>query len=373
MSSDNIHAPVLAAPGLNFHPGPTHQTPSRRWQGIPGIEQVAGGRLYATWYSGGEIEGPDNYVLLTRSDDGGVTWSAPLFVIDPPGLVRAFDPVVWTDPRGHLWFFWSQSYCNHLPKWRTWNGRGGVWFTRCDDPAAISPSWTEPQRIANGVMMNKPLVLANGDWLLPISGWGNIDPKLPELADEAFANVYVSTDEGQSFQRRGGAEVPFSTFDEHMVIERRDHSLWMLVRTNYGIGQSTSTDAGSTWKFGSPAGIAGPGSRFHLRRLPGREGQPGRLLLINHLNFTFRSHLTASLSEDDGVTWSAHLLLDERAEVSYPDATVLPDGRILVIYDRERHAAKEILLAGFTEADVLAGSLVDSNSFLKRIVSKGVA
>lgn len=379
--SDNLHTPTLNAPALNTAPGAAYQASQRRWQGIPGIEAVrapagrGGGRdwLYATWYSGGNIEGPENYVLLARSADQGLTWSEPLLVIDPPGTVRAYDPVVWTDPCGRLWFFWSQNFCNPLPLWRTWNGRGGVWFTRCDDPSADRLVWTAPQRIANGVMMNKPLILADGTWLLPISGWGNIEPKLPELQSEAMSNVYASTDEGLAFTRRGGVLVPFSTFDEHMVIERRDRSLWMLVRTTYGIGQSTSIDGGVTWSPGQPSAIAGPGSRFHLRRLPAAPGaapDSGRLLLINHLNFTHRSHLTASLSDDDGITWTAHLLLDERAEVSYPDATLTADGRILVIYDRERHAAKEILMASFTEADILAGSVVSPGSFTQRLVNR---
>ena len=30
-------------------------------------------------------------------------------------------------------------------------------------------------------------------------------------------------------------------FDEHMFVERKDGSLWLLVRTNYGIGESIST------------------------------------------------------------------------------------------------------------------------------------
>ena len=28
----------------------------RMWQGIPGIERTKGGRLFATWYSGGVTE-----------------------------------------------------------------------------------------------------------------------------------------------------------------------------------------------------------------------------------------------------------------------------------------------------------------------------
>ena len=39
------------------------------------------------------------------------------------------------------------------------------------------------------------------------------------------------------------------------------------------------------------------------------------------------------LSDDDGVTWQHKLLLDERNEVSYPDA-VEHNGFIYIIYDR---------------------------------------
>lgn len=358
MPTNDIHTLSLAAPPVNLAPGERHSSARRLWQGIPGIERTRGGRLYATWYSGGATEGVENHVLLVTSTDDGLAWSQPLLVIDPPGDVRAFDPVLWLDPQQRLWLFWSQSQGQ-------WNGRGGVWFIRCDTPDAPNSAWTAPRRIANGVMMNKPFVRSDGEWLLPISGWGAMAPILPELAAESGSNTYSSRDQGVTFTRTGGALVPHRTFDEHMLAERRDGSLWMLVRTIYGIGQSVSTDGGATWCRGWPTDIAGPDSRFHLRRLAS-----GRLLLVNHVGFTGRSHLTASLSDDDGRTWGAHLLLDERADVSYPDATVADDGRIRVIYDRERYNAREILLASFTEADVLAGRMVGDGGFLKRIIHK---
>lgn len=358
MHPDNIHAQSLAAPAVNHAPADQYKDINRIWQGIPGIERTRGGRLYATWYSGGKDEGVENYVLVVSSNDDGLTWSQPLLVIDPPGDVRAFDPVLWVDPQNRLWLFWAQSQGH-------WNGRGGVWFIRCDTPDARSHAWTEPRRITNGVMMNKPLVRANGEWLLSIGGWGTMQPILPELSSDSGSNVYASNDQGVTFVRKGGAIVPHRCFDEHMVVERKDGSLWMTVRTNYGIGQSISTDGGATWAPGYPADIAAPGSRFHVRRLPS-----GRLLLVNHLGFTGRSHLTASLSDDDGRTWSAHLLLDERPDVSYPDATVDADGRIRVIYDRERSKAREILFASFTEADILSGCVTTPGGFLKRIVNK---
>lgn len=358
MSSDNLHALSLAAPPVNLAPDDRYSPARRIWQGIPGIERTRGGLLCATWYSGGRDEGVENHVLLVVSEDDGLTWSSPLLAIDPPGDVRAFDPVLWIDPKDRLWLFWSQSQGK-------WNGRGGVWFIRCDTPDSPARAWTAPRRIADGVMMNKPLVLASGDWLFPISGWSTIQPILPELLAESVSNVYVTADEGASFIRRGGAFVPHRTFDEHMLVERRDGSLWMLVRTGYGIGQSVSSDGGTTWAPGWPTDIAGPDSRFHIRRLAS-----GRLLLINHLGFKCRSHLTASLSDDDGRTWRAHLLLDERSEVSYPDATVDAEGRIRVIYDRERAKAREILFASFTEDDVLAGRIVAPGGFGKRVVNK---
>ncbi len=362
----NIHSASLTPPPVIFNLGQNYSAARRLWQGIPGIECTTGGRLYATWYSGGEIEGPENHVLLVRSDDHGTTWSEPLLAIDPPGQVRAFDPVLWIDPQKRLWLFWAQCFSPLAPKWSCWNGVGGVWFIRCDDPDADSLAWTAPERIANGILMNKPIVHTNGEWLLPVCAWSNREPKIPELKDEALSNVVVSTDNGLTFFRRGtGAEVPGAIIDEPMVVERKDRSLWMLIRTQYGIGQSHSNDGGATWTRGTATGIAGPDSRFHIRRLPS-----GRLLLINHHGFSGRSHLTASLSEDDGLSWCAHLLLDERPNVSYPDATLTAEGQILVIYDRERHDDKEILLAGFTEADIQAGTVHSSGGFLKRIVNR---
>jgi hypothetical protein len=37
-----------------------------------------------------------------------------------------------------------------------------------DDPDAEETTWSEPRRIANGLMLNKPTVLKNADWSLPI-------------------------------------------------------------------------------------------------------------------------------------------------------------------------------------------------------------
>ena len=86
------------------------------------------------------------------------------------------------------------------------------------------------------------------------------------------------------------------------------------------------------------------------------------------------------ISRDDGKTWEGGLLLDGRSQVSYPDVTER-DGEITVIYDRERGGfkeslaeaqgeAREILLARFTEEDILHGALLSSGGFLQRVISR---
>ena len=355
MEIDNLSLQPVT---VNTNPGPEYGSQARRWQGIPGIERTPMGRLWTVWYSGGDTEGPENFVVMVTSEDDGETWSEQRLVIDPPGQVRAFDPVLWHDPLGRLWLFWAQSL-------GLFDGRVGVWAIRTTDSESDHPVWSAPRRLCHGIMMNKPTVLSTGEWLLPAAVWAVREPYRPEVSTERYSNAYCSTDQGETWLRRGGADVPDRNFDEHMIVEQQDGTLWMLVRTEYGIGQSRSHDRGYTWAPGQPTDLGGPTSRFHIRRL-----RSGRLLLINHFQFTGRSHLTAFLSEDDGATWPFRLLLDERRDVSYPDSVEAEDGRIFAIYDRSRRGEMEILLAVFTEEDVIQGRCVSPQARLRQLVSK---
>jgi len=100
----------------------------------------------------------------------------------------------------------------------------------------------------------------------------------------------------------------------------------------------------------------------------------GRLLLVKHGDkvdaHEGRVQLSAWLSDDDGMTWSGGLILDERKGISYPDGFQAPDGTIYISYDRNRATDGEILLARFTEADVLAKQLVAPKSKLKMLISR---
>ena len=346
--------PALEPPAIIHSPGAQYADNVRVFQGIPGIERAANGRLWAVWYAGRVDEpgeGPGNFVVLTTSDDDGQSWSAPKLAIDPPGAVRAFDPCLWQSPDGRLFLFWAQSY-----QW--WDGRAGVWFIVTNDPTSENPQWSKPQRIGDGILMNKPTVTANGEWLLPISVWP-IEPRaaIPaeyrhEPGTRSGANVWVSRDRGKSFTQRGQATAANRRHDEHMLVERRDGSLWMLIRAGKGISESESRDGGRTWSPGRASEVPNVDSRFFIRRL-----RSGKLLAVTHNppDGVSRSHLTAHLSDDDGKTWTGGLMLDERNGVSYPDGIEAPDGNIYVIYDYQRTGEKQILMAVFQEGDVRSG------------------
>ncbi len=348
----------------------------RLFQGIPTIECSVHGRIYAAWYGGMDGEKCGNYIIVEISDDNGMSWTDGWLVIhhDDPN-VRCFDPCLWLDSVGKLWIFWAQS------EFGQFDGRVGVWCAYTQTAEAEKPMFSPAQRIANGIMLNKPTVLSNGTWLMPCSLWSQSFAKIsgpghPELADEIGANVYASYDDGQSFARIGNVQIEGCVFDEHSIIELRDGRLWMLIRTVYGIGQAFSENKGKTWKQIGPSGHSGPNSRFHIRRLLN-----GDLLLINHVNPTNvintapwkrRDNLMAMISRDDGVSWVGGLMLDTRSDISYPDSFESADGHIYVIYDRERKNAREILLSVFRPEDVLAGYCISKDAIMRKVIHHSI-
>jgi hypothetical protein len=63
-------------------------------------------------------------------------------------------------------------------------------------------------------------------------------------------------------------------------------------------------------------------------------------------------------------------MLDERDGVSYPDGFQSPDGTIYISYDHNRSTDGEILLARFTEEDIIAMKLIGPRSKLKMLISR---
>jgi len=362
----------LKAPLIKKAPGSPYNV--RIYQGIPSIAKAANGRLWAAWYGGGRTEDQGNYVIISSSGDEGRTWTKEQFIIDPDGngRVRAFDPEVWIDPDGKIWIFWAQEAAclgkNNIDYWPCGNSLGGVWAIS-GDSRNTTPTWSAPRRLSDGVMMNKPLVLSTGEWVLPVSTSRCSKYK----ADSA--KMLVSINKGLTWSHRGAVNNNASDgSDEHMIVELSKNNLWMLVRTKNGIDQSSSNDNGFTWSTLSRSTlprsiIPHPVSRFFISSL-----KDGRLILIKHGDVgtrydsnTGRSHLMAFISSNKGQTWNGGLLIDSRSEISYPDGVVDSQGNVYMTYDRGRKTAREILMQKFTLSDILQGAGRDLTGLHKMI------
>ena len=356
--------PAPVPPELVTQPGAEFSHAARKWQGIPSIEVSPRGRLWATWYGGPAGEGePGNYQVLVTSGDDGRTWSDPVAVFKPEPVdkARTGDGHLWTDPQGRLWWV-----VNRLLRDDPSPGPRTSWAFLDVHPDDAQPQWSKPILLGPGVGLNKPTVLSTGEWLTPLDNF-SADPKATDVRFTKGAKVYASRDQGASWAFRGAAEIPAVSFAEHMLAERKDGSLWLLARTSYGIAQSTSADHGQTWSLGEPfTREMNVNTRFFLRRL-----KSGRMLLVVNNDPKRRTQLTAMLSDDDGRTFPHRLLLDERS-TSYPDGTEAADGSIYVIYDQQRYArgAQQILFAKVSEADILAGGVVNPTSRLAQKINR---
>ena len=219
----------------------------RVWQGIPGIVCTPKGREFVSFYSGNTKETYGNFaILIMRNKDDA--FGEPIAVAEKIGRYRCFDPVLWIDPLGRLWFIW-----NLMPGEE-------VWASICNDPDADELVFDEEFYIGRGIMMNKPTVLSSGEWLFPIAIWDKDIfyefRKQGLRADDISASyVYKTVDNGETFVKMGCSAIRDRTCDEHMILELDNNVLMMLVRTSYGIGACYSYDRANTWSRGGGLGI----------------------------------------------------------------------------------------------------------------------
>lgn len=361
-----------AIPFINHQPDDRYKMKNLNYGMTIGNAITKGGRQFVCWVGGGDS--PKAFFLLSYSDDDAVTWTEPVLVIDPHDTTLPCDRstlvgTLWVDPENRLWLFFNQSL-------EQFDGRSSNWFIRCDDPDSSKLVWTEPRYISYGCTLNKPIVMDNGEWLLPVSLWTRRYISKPfsdcyhQLDSERMAHLYVSSDRGESWTRRGGVFFPQSQFDEHMCVQLKDGRLWMIARTETVLMEAFSDDRGATWTEPLEARIQSVPARFHLRRL-----RSGRILLVKngcllHERPENRSFMTAFLSDDEGLSWSEGFVLDERHEVSYPDSAEGEDGMIYITYDRNRSKDGEILIASLREEDILLGRIHTRGALVGRVIRK---
>ncbi|MBO5223336.1 MAG: exo-alpha-sialidase [Clostridia bacterium] len=329
----------------------------RKWQSAPCVCK-AYGKLFCT-FSGdnyGGDEEPNNYNAIMVSEDNGENWK-PLFIFDHADSVRLHEPILWVGKDGALRHFWAQSY-------EHWDGRGGVWCTKIL-PTNNGYTYTSPKRLCDGVLATPPITKENGNILMPVSIWHRWKNTIHSYPFWGESAIYESEDNGESYRYVGGVRDNNSIFDENAIVERKDGSLFMIIRCDSYIAKTVSYDGGKSWT--QPQKLMDHTSaRSYLAKLPS-----GNYLLVTNNNTKARSYMTAFISTDECNTFTPSILLDERYCVSYPAGCVTEEGRVYVAYDFNRYQEEEIYLASFSDQDLENGSIINPDSFIKKLAVKG--
>ena len=125
--------------------------------------------------------------------------------------------------------------------------------------------------IFNRAALNKPVILRNGTWLLPVElprPWGPWKGLFGTSETDAGALALASTDGGATWERRGTAMVPDSNWPENHILELKDGTLRMYMRSRPGLRVTESRDEGRTWgPVTKPDGMGLSRRRCWRRRL----------------------------------------------------------------------------------------------------------
>jgi predicted neuraminidase len=206
---------------------------------------------------------------------------------------------------------------------------------------------------AGMMVRSQPVVLANGDYLLPVyCETGNDTESVPADTTSLFLRYDVQrkiwSETNRVRSRLGNLQPALARIDDNYLIaycrrggDYRGRPDGWLVRTE-------SRDGGRTWSDGADTKFPNPNAAVAFLRLAS-----GSLLLVYNDSFSRRTPLTAALSTDSDKTYPHRRnLADGANSYGYPYAIQTSDGMIHVIYTSDNRGV--INHAVFNEQTLLS-------------------
>jgi Neuraminidase (sialidase) len=280
-------------------------------------EVGAADRLLAACYAFSYETAADSRIVA--STWSGERWSAARTIVDLPGIAVG-NPVLFTGRDGTVHLFFALLYGQEWTDARVTHVRSADGGTTWGGMRTLHPM--------QGLMTKtRPLQLAEG-LLLPVY-------------DEASwcSHVLVSDAALTDWQLYGDTTARRTTI-QPAIVELADGTLLMYSRSVKGrIFAARSFNGGYTWTASQPTPLPNPNSGIDLLEL-----RSGRLLLVYNPTAEGREQLALAVSEDEGGSWSAPILLEDGVgEFSYPYAIQARDGRIHLLYTAHRVAVTHLV------------------------------
>jgi predicted neuraminidase len=275
------------------------------------IIELPSGDLLVAWGAGSGELADDTAIVASRRRAGETEWGSPFVVADKAGYADS-NPVLFSDNVGLLWLFHVEMFGDTFCLGRV------VAQTSTDEGA----TWSSAEAVLDAtciMVRNRPIILSTGRWVLPAYVQGIYQTQF-----------WISDDHGGSW-RSTPALLTLQNNLQPAVVELAEGGLLALMRTSGGgdfTWQGRSCDGSESWSLCRQLDLPNPDSGLDLIRLSG-----GQLVCVFNDSSTERSPLSASVSADEGQSWSLPRIIEGGPpQLSYPSAFQARDGTIHVVY-----------------------------------------
>jgi predicted neuraminidase len=322
------------------------EVPTGRYKHPASMTELRNGDLYLVYYGGAGEYALETSVFGSRLAKGTTAWTAPHPIARDP-FRSLGNAVVWQAPDGLVWLFYVVRYGE------TWSTSRIQAKVSRDD----ARTWSDAFMVSmdEGMMVrNRPIVLINGDYLLPVyHETGQDTEKVGPDSTSVFLRYTPKTKQWTQTGRIRSATGNI----QPAVVQLADTHLIAYCRRGGGYGPTTdgyivraeSHDGGATWSEGRNSAFPNPNSAIEFLKL-----QSGALLLVYNDSMSQRTPLAAALSTDLDKTYPHRRNIGEgRNSFAYPIGFQAVDGSIHIVYTSDQRTV--INHAVFTEAWVKGG------------------
>jgi predicted neuraminidase len=293
------------------------------------MTELGNGDLYLVYYGGDGEYAVDTGVFGSRLPRGSTQWSNPQRIAHDP-FRSVGNGVVWEAPDGVVWLFYVVRYGD---TWSTSRVQAKVSHDHAN-------TWSDSSMLVldeGTLVRNRPIVLHNGDYLLPLYHETGHDTEATGPDSYSFFLRYDV--KAKKWKQTGAIRSPRGNIQPAVVELAPDHLVAYCRRggdyrpeTIGYIVVAESRDGGWTWSEGRDSSFPNPNAAVDLLRL-----RSGRLLLVYNNSMNHRTPLTLAVSSDQGQTWPVRRNLREgNNDFGYPIVLQSRDGLLHVVYTSNR-------------------------------------